>query len=261
MYLVITFAVIRSLDPLAIATVWTRWDGGTYTHIAADGYPSLVNVAFFFPLLEHIVMPLTGGVPSAAGLLIANVSSLAPRGSRARRSRARPGLAKRHRHSPRGPLPRLPPPRRRALHRGTLPRARHLVSARAPNAKLSARRGAWPLRLGHAACCSWCHSCLEYLRLHDWKPRSLLGPQNPLVRADSLGLVRPTWPTSSHAASRHSPLRPGRARLAPDMPRPVGQRRHHLQDGRNLLGHAGGPSPHPGSRERAPDAGPLRLHW
>ncbi len=56
--------------------VWTNWDSAIYATIAKSGYTHLTQAAFFplFPLLERLLMPLTGGNAALAGLLIANIA-------------------------------------------------------------------------------------------------------------------------------------------------------------------------------------------
>ncbi len=193
-YLVITFAVIRSLDPLAIATVWTRWDGGTYTHIAAAGYPSLVDVAFFplFPLLEHIVMPLTGGVPSAAGLLIANVSSLAAVLGLAAYVRGL-GWQSATAVLTVGLFLAFPTaffaaaPYTEGLFLALVIWSLRALQTR--NYLLAGVLGLFASATRQAGVLLVVPFLIEYLRLHDWKPRSLLGPQILWCALIPLGLV------------------------------------------------------------------------
>lgn len=67
-----------SASPRALLRVWMLWDARLCGDIASGGYQHLVQAAFFplFPLLEHVVAPLTGGQVELAGMLVANASSL-----------------------------------------------------------------------------------------------------------------------------------------------------------------------------------------
>lgn len=59
---------------------WQRWDTLWYTKIAAQGYPSGdSSVAFFplFPMLIHFLAPFVGNNLVAAGMIIANIATLA----------------------------------------------------------------------------------------------------------------------------------------------------------------------------------------
>jgi Gpi18-like mannosyltransferase len=65
-------------SPQSILRLWTLWDVRLYAEIARGGYQHPAQAAFFplFPLLEHLLAPLTGGNVEVAGAIVANAASL-----------------------------------------------------------------------------------------------------------------------------------------------------------------------------------------
>lgn len=57
---------------------WLSWDSAIFGGIARHGYVDLYESAFYplFPLLEHLLAPLTGGRTDVAGEVIANLACL-----------------------------------------------------------------------------------------------------------------------------------------------------------------------------------------
>jgi hypothetical protein len=57
---------------------WLNWDAANYLFIAKHGYYAFWLTRYFplLPWLEHLVAPLTGGNPGAAGIVISNLSAL-----------------------------------------------------------------------------------------------------------------------------------------------------------------------------------------
>jgi hypothetical protein len=73
---------LRRIDPhvTSFQDAWARYDATYYARLAIDGYqPSVLWRTAFFPaqpLAIHLSLPLTGGNPYVAGLLVANISFL-----------------------------------------------------------------------------------------------------------------------------------------------------------------------------------------
>jgi hypothetical protein len=63
---------------LPVFGLWVQWDGAVYAGLAQHGYRVPSEAVFFplYPLLEHLLAPLTAGNTAAAGLLIANAAAL-----------------------------------------------------------------------------------------------------------------------------------------------------------------------------------------
>src|SRR5579863_6597256 len=57
---------------------WVSWDAAIYGHIAQAGYDRFWETRFFplLPALEHLFVPLTGGTPARAGVVISNLAAL-----------------------------------------------------------------------------------------------------------------------------------------------------------------------------------------